>query len=140
MIITQQKLREKFIVFAKGIIEGCLTVIKLKNKLAFILHTCFTYIAMFWMTALALPEMKDIPLNATFACFVAGAIAVGATPGGIGLYPIMVTAVLTQLYNYEGEVAKSFSMLMWAAQTIFIVVLGVVSLLMIKKQKSEHIG
>lgn len=143
LIILIKKLREKVLNFIKGIIEGCLSILKLKNKLAFIFHTIFiwiAYVAMFWVTALALPEMNSIPLNATFACFVAGAIAVGATPGGIGLYPIMVTAVLYNLYGYDEGVAKSFSMLMWVVQTIFIVVLGIISLLMIKKQKSEHIG
>ena len=89
---------------------------------------------MFWLTAFALPEVNDISINAVFACFVAGAVAIGATPGGIGLYPIMVAAVLTQLYGYEGEVAKSFSMLMWATQTIFIVLLGLASLFLITKQ------
>ena len=31
-------------------------------------------------------------------------------------------------------------MLMWAGQTIFIVVLGVISLLLIKKEKTTNIG
>ena len=78
--------------------------------------------------------MNTISVNAVFACFVAGSIAIGATPGGIGLYPIMVATVLTQLYGYEGEVAKSFSMLMWASQTIFIVLLGLISLFAITRQ------
>lgn len=93
---------------------------------------------MFWITAFALPQMSGISVNAIFACFVAGAIAIGATPGGIGLYPIMVAAVLTELYGYEGEIAKSFSMLMWATQTIFIVLLGLFSLFAITKQKKTE--
>ena len=143
LVLVVEKLREKVIEFIKGIIEGCLSVLKLKNKLAFIFHTVFiwsAYVLMFWVTALALPEVNDLPLNATFACFVAGAIAVGATPGGIGLYPIMVAAVLFNLYGYDEGTAKSFSMLMWVVQTIFIVILGIISLLMIKKQKSENGG
>ena len=83
---------------------------------------------MFWVTALAVPEMESISINAIFPCFIAGSIAIGATPGGIGLYPIMVAAVLIQMYGYQGEVAKSFSMLMWSTQTIFIVFLGILSL------------
>lgn len=143
LVLAIQKLRDKALGFIKDIIEGCLTVLKLENKLAFVFHTFFiwgAYVTMFWVTALALPDMESISVNAVFACFFAGAIAVGATPGGIGLYPIMVAAVLIQIYNYEGEIAKSFSMLMWAIQTIFIVVLGVISLLMIKKQKTEDVG
>ena len=109
VFIVVKKIRDKFINLAKGILEGCLTVLKLENKLGFILHTLFiwgAYILMFWLTTLALPSMEGISLNAIFACFVAGAIAVGATPGGIGLYPIMVSAVLINLYNYEGDAAN----------------------------------
>ena len=132
-----KKLRLKVVKFIKGIVEGCLTIVKLKQKGAYLFHTFFiwiAYIAMFWVTALALPDMNTISVNAVFACFVAGSIAIGATPGGIGQYPIMVAAVLTQLYGYEGEVAKSFSMLMWSSQTIFIVLLGLISLFAITKQ------
>lgn len=137
LIIVVKKIREKVVRFIKGILEGCLTILKLKQKAAYLFHTFFiwtAYIGMFWLTAFALPEVNDISINAVFACFVAGAVAIGATPGGIGLYPIMVAAVLTQLYGYEGEVAKSFSMLMWATQTIFIVLLGLASLILITKQ------
>ena len=141
-IISVKKLRSKAVGFIKGIIEGCFTILKLKNKIAFILHTVFiwsAYVGMFWITALAVPEMDSISIKALFACFVAGAIAIGATPGGIGLYPIMVAAVLTNMYGYQGEVAKSFSMLMWSTQTIFIVFLGLLSLLLIKNKK-EHLA
>ena len=131
-----KKNKRKSSSFFKRIFEGCLTILKLKQKAAY-LFTLFiwtAYIGMFWLTAFALPEVNDISINAVFACFVAGALAIGATPGGIGLYPIMVAAVLTQLYGYEGEVAKSFSMLMWATQTIFIVLLGLASLFLITNQ------
>ena len=137
VVLALKQLRLKVVKFIKGIVEGCLTIVKLKQKGAYLFHTFFiwiAYIAMFWVTALALPDMNTISVNAVFACFVAGSIAIGATPGGIGLYPIMVAAVLTQLYGYEGEVAKSFSMLMWSSQTIFIVLLGLISLFAITKQ------
>ena len=140
IIFFLKKVREKLVKFIKGIFEGCLTILKLKQKTAFIFHTFFiwgAYLAMFWLTAFALPEMQNISINATFACFVAGAIAIGVTPGGIGLYPIMVASVLTGLYGYEGEVAKSFSMLMWSTQTLFIVILGLVSLFAIQNHKKQ---
>ena len=89
---------------------------------------------MLWVTALALPDIENITINAIFACFVAGTIAIGATPGGIGLYPIMVASALTELYGYDGQVAKSFGMLMWSTQTIFMILLGIISLIAIKKE------
>ena len=78
MAIARIVAKVKVIKFVKGILEGCLTIIKLKQKGAYIFHTFFiwaAYVGMFWITALALPQMETINLNAVFACFVAGAIA-----------------------------------------------------------------
>jgi hypothetical protein len=88
---------------------------------------------MLWLTALAIPEMAFAQISAIFACFVAGTFAIGATPGGIGLYPIMISSVLISLYGYTSEVANSFGLLMWTTQTALMVVLGIYSLIAIKK-------
>ena len=136
-VISIKRLREKAIKFIKGVLEGCLTILKLKNKSAFILHTLFiwfAYILMLFITALSMPQMQSIDVSALFACFIAGTIAIGATPGGIGLYPIMVASVLIQLYGYQQESANAFGIIMWTTQTLFLVVLGIISLLAIKKE------
>ena len=109
-------------------LEAVVTIANdLKQKVAFILHTIFiwtAYVVMLWLTALAIPEMNSIGLSAVFACFIAGTFAIGATPGGIGLYPIMIASVLIQLYDYKPDIADSFGMLMWSTQTAFMIVLG----------------
>ena len=132
-----KKFRLKVLNFLKGIILGATAILRLKNKIGFLIHTFFIwacYITMLWISAMALPDIENITINAVFASFVAGAIAIGATPGGIGLYPIMVASVLTELYGYDGQVAKSFGMLMWSSQTIFMILLGIISLIAIKKE------
>ena len=132
-----KSLKEKVIKFIKGIVEGCLTILKLKQKLAFVIHTIFiwtAYIVMLWLTALSIPEMQSIEISALFACFIAGTIAIGATPGGIGLYPIMIASALIQLYSYSSDIANSFGLLMWTTQTVFLIVLGLISLFAIKKE------
>ena len=137
LIAFVPKIRSKAVSFIKGVIEGGMTILKLKQKLAFILHTIFiwiAYIVMLWLTALSVPEMESISTNAIFACFIAGTIAIGATPGGIGLYPIMVASVLINLYGYPSEVANSFGILMWTTQTAFMIILGLLSLFAIKKE------
>lgn len=136
-IIGIKRLREKAIKFIKGVLEGCLTILKLKNKRAFILHTLFiwvAYILMLFITALSIPQMQSIDVSALFACFIAGTIAIGATPGGIGLYPIMVASVLIQLYGYQQESANAFGIIMWTTQTLFLIILGLISLVAIKKE------
>ena len=136
-LIGLKKFRVKALNFLKGIIQGATTILRLKNKISFLIHTFLIwacYISMLWITALALSDIENITINAIFACFVAGTIAIGATPGGIGLYPIMVASVLIELYGYDGQVAKSFGMLMWSSQTIFMILLGIISLIAIKKE------
>ena len=78
--------------------------------------------------------MESTSINAIFACFIAGTIAIGATPGGIGLYPLMVASVLINLYDYPSEVANSFGIIMWSTQTAFMIILGLISLFAIKKR------
>ena len=137
IVIFMPAIRVKLIDFIKGILEGCMTILKLKQKTTFILHTFFiwfAYILMLWLTALSIPEMETTQVNAIFACFIAGTIAIGATPGGIGLYPIMVASVLIKLYGYPSAVANSFGILMWSTQTAFMLILGLVSLFAIKKE------
>jgi hypothetical protein len=137
IIIFIPKVRKKLVLFIKGILEGCMTILKLKQKTAFILHTLFiwfAYILMLWLTAFSIPTMESAQVNAIFACFVAGTIAIGATPGGIGLYPIMVASVLIKLYDYPSETANSFGILMWSTQTAFMLILGLFSLFAIKKE------
>ncbi len=137
IVIFMPAIRVKLIDFIKGILEGCMTILKLKQKTTFILHTFFiwfAYILMLWLTALSIPEMETTQVNAIFACFIAGTIAIGATPGGIGLYPIMVASVLIKLYGYPSGVANSFGILMWSTQTAFMLILGLVSLFAIKKE------
>ena len=136
LVIFIPKIRNKLSKFLKGILEGCMTILKLKQKVAFIFHTFliwFAYILMLWLTALAIPEMAFAQISAIFACFVAGTFAIGATPGGIGLYPIMISSVLISLYGYSSEVANSFGILMWTTQTALMIFLGVYSLIAIKK-------
>ena len=136
-LVGFKKVRIKAINFLKGITQGATAILRLKNKTAFLMHTLFIwsgYLAMLWITALALPDLQNITINAVFACFIGGTIAIGATPGGIGLYPIMVAGALIEMYGYDGQIAKSFGMLMWTSQTAFMILLGIISLIAIKKE------
>lgn len=129
-LFVSATLKEKVINFIKGILEGVKTIFKLKQRAAYIAHTLFIwicYIGMIWVCSFTLPETAGaMSISAVFAAFVVGAVAISASPGGLGLYPLMVTAVLAKLYHIEN--AGSFSMLAWAALTLFTIVVGLFSL------------
>jgi uncharacterized membrane protein YbhN (UPF0104 family) len=129
VVYKSEKLKDKVINLIKGVFEGVKTIIKLKQRVGYIAHTLFIwtcYVSMLWVFSFALPETANLNINAVFAAFVVGAVAISATPGGIGLYPIMVSAVLTTLYNIEN--AESFSILAWSTLTLFTIIVGLISL------------
>lgn len=143
IVLKSSLLKEKALNLIKGVLEGVKTIFKLKERIPYVAHTLFIwtcYVLMIWVCSFSLPETSNLSINAVFAAFVVGAVAISATPGGIGLYPIMVSAVLTVLYNVEN--AESFSMLAWSTLTLFTVIFGLISLFtlpFISKEKTADV-
>ena len=118
----------------KGMWEGVRTIFIMKKRVTFILHTLFiwfTYIALMWLMAQGVAGMENIGIKELLVAFVVGAIAIGITPGGIGLYPIFITAALVY-YNIDESLASSFSIMTWVILTLLLVILGIYSLYAIK--------
>ncbi|UII74470.1 flippase-like domain-containing protein [Flagellimonas sp. HMM57] len=119
--------------FLNGLLEGVLSIFKMKNKWAFILHTLFIwvcYIAMFWVIKFTVPETTNLPLGAFLVAFVAGAFAMAATNGGLGLFPIVVTAALS-VYGVSKTSGDAYGWIMWTAQTLMVVVFGTISFIIL---------
>lgn len=130
VFFISKMIRDKAIELLTGILEGVKTILQLKQRMAYIGHTLFIwlcYVGMIWICSFALPETAGLEIAAVFAAFVVGAAAITATPGGIGLYPLLVASVLTDLYGIEN--AGSFSMLAWSALTLFTIIVGLFSLI-----------
>lgn len=137
LVFVIEKLRNKVLDLIKGILEGVKTILKLKQRASYVFHTVLIwlcYLACIWVCSYALPETANLSVNAVFAAFTVGGIAISATPGGIGLYPIMVSAVLGNLYGIEN--AEAFSLLAWTFLTAFTIVTGLISLVALPFTKS----
>lgn len=119
--------------FLNGLLDGVLSIFKMKNKAAFIFHTFFIwacYIGMFWVIKFTVPETTDLPLGAFLVAFVAGAFAMAATNGGLGLFPIVVTAALS-VYGVSKTSGDAYGWIMWTAQTLMVVVFGTISFIVL---------
>ena len=117
----------------KGLLDGVLSIFKMKNKWAFIAHTLFiwaAYILMFWVIKFTVPETIDLSLGELLVGFVAGAFAMTATNGGLGLYPIAVSASLA-IFGISGASGDAFGWIMWISQTMMIVFFGAISFLLL---------
>ena len=94
---SKSKFALKLKTFLRGLLEGILSIFRMKNKWGFVLHTLFiwlAYIAMFWVIKYTVLETVDLSVSQLLVGFVAGAFAMSATNGGIGIYPIAVSSAL----------------------------------------------
>ncbi len=119
--------------FLRGLLEGVLSIFRMKRKWAFIGHTIFIwacYIGMFWVIKYTVPETISLTFGQLLVGFVAGAFAMSTTNGGIGLYPIAVSKALA-LFGISSISGDAFGWIMWIAQTLMVVVFGAISFLLL---------
>lgn len=126
---TQHPWGQKIRKFTQGLVSGLTSIRNMPNALWFWIHTFFIwtmYLLMFWVIQFALPGANSLDLSALFPAFIAGGLAMSATNGGIGLYPIAVAAVLSY-YGLPYELALAYGWVMWTAQTLMVVFFGGIS-------------
>ena len=119
--------------FVRGLLDGVLSIFKMKRKWPFVFHTLFiwaAYIFMFWVIKFTVAETVSLSFGELLVGFVAGAFAMSTTNGGIGLYPIAVSASLG-IFGVSSVGGDAFGWIMWIAQTLMIVVFGAISFLII---------
>lgn len=121
------KLKEKF----AGLIEGMTSILKMKNKWAFLFHSLFiwiSYLLMFYVTIFALKETSDIGFGAVVIAFIFGSLTIGFTNSGFGFYPLVIAEIF-MLYHVDKTAGVAFGWLAWTSQTILMIVLGGLSFL-----------
>ena len=128
---SKSKIALKIRTFVLGLIEGVLSIFKMKNKWPFIFHTLFIwamYVLMFYVTSFSLEALQPIPFSAILIGFISASFSIAATNGGIGSYPEAVVLAF-MLFALSEEPSRAFGWIMWSAQTLMIIVLGGLSLI-----------
>lgn len=116
--------------FVNGLVEGVMSIFRMKKKWAFIFHTFFIwgmYVLMFYVTSFSIEETNSIPFAAVLIGFISASFSIAATNGGIGAYPEAIVIAFL-LFNLPEDPSRAFGWIMWASQTLMIVVLGGLSL------------
>lgn len=120
-----KKLKNKL----SGLIEGMLSILKMKEKWKYIFFSFFiwfSYLLMFYVTIFALPETSNIGFDIVIMGFIFGSLAVGFTNGGLGAYPLAI-AMIFSLYGISNDIGTAFGWLVWTSQTILTILLGLIS-------------
>ncbi|GGI56501.1 lysylphosphatidylglycerol synthase transmembrane domain-containing protein [Winogradskyella haliclonae] len=117
--------------FINGVIEGALSIFKMKKKWAFIFHTLFIwgmYVLMFYFTSFSIEETRNIPFAAVLIGFISASFSIAATNGGIGSFPVAVFAAFS-IFGIAKDPSYAFGWIMWASQTFMIIIFGGLSLI-----------
>lgn len=143
---STSKFATKIRSFVNGLIEGVLSIFKMKQKWAFIGHTLFIwimYLLMFYVTTFSIEGTSGIPIAAILIGFISASFSIAATNGGIGSYPVAVFAAFS-IFNIAEEPSIAFGWIMWSSQTLMLVLFGGLSLIylpiynrMNKKEKTK---
>ena len=128
---SNSKIALKIKNFINGLIEGALSIFKMKKKWAYIFHTLFIwgmYVLMFYVTSFSMKELDGISAGAILIGFISASFSIAATNGGIGSYPLAIYAAFS-IFGIAEEPSIAFGWIMWASQTLMIIIFGGLSLI-----------
>jgi uncharacterized membrane protein YbhN (UPF0104 family) len=128
--LRQNAFFNKGVLFMKGLLAGVFSVLKLKNKGAFLFHTFFTWLVYYLLDYLAFfcfPETYGLDVRAGLAVLTFGAFGMAApVAGGIGPFHVMVQGILL-VYGVSKEAGIAYALVVHGAQTLLVVLMGGIS-------------
>jgi hypothetical protein len=116
-----------------GFLEGMRSLVRIRKPLLFIVYTLLIwimYLLMAYVVFFSLNETSHLGLDAGLAVLVFGSVGIMIVQGGIGIYPAIVAETLF-LWNVPETKGYALGWLIWASQTIMIVVAGIFSLVLL---------
>ncbi|MDR0438362.1 MAG: flippase-like domain-containing protein [Bacteroidales bacterium] len=132
-----QKVKELILQFW----EGLISLKNLKHPWRFIIYTVALWVCYYLMAYIvffALTETAHLPPSSGLACLAFGTIGIIVTPGGIGLYPVIIANTL-MLYGVSEPIGFALGWLIWTSQNVTVVIGGLASLVIMPmvNQKSK---
>ena len=142
VLVINKKLRDKVTGFLRSLQEGIMSIFKMKKLGAYIFHTLLiwgSYLLMFALPFWALEQTANVPISGMLLAFIFGAIGISFTNGGMGAYPLLIGITAAFYLNEMGiadslAIGNALGMVIWATQTIFLILLGLFSLMLMPKK------
>jgi hypothetical protein len=123
-----------------GVLEGLLTISKMKNKKHFLIYTSciwFLYLASIRVGFPAIAGLDNLGWVPSLTVLTFGSFAMIATQGGIGAYQLAVQKTLG-LYGINALTGLAFGWLLWAVQALLMFVTGPISMILLYFQRNKY--
>jgi uncharacterized protein (TIRG00374 family) len=130
---SKSNINKKLKNFVIGLKEGIFSILKMREKVAFLFHTFIIwglYLLSFYTALHALPETANIPFGTIIITFVVGSFTFAFTNSGFGTYPAAVAGILT-VFGIAKTVGIAFGWIVWISNISSIVFFGVLSLVVL---------
>lgn len=127
---SNSNINKKLKTFVIGLKEGVFSILKMRKKGAFILHSFIIwslYILSFYTALQALPETSAIPIGTVIITFVVGSFTFAFTNSGFGTYPAAIAGILT-IFGIAKTAGVAFGWIVWVSNISSVIFFGVISL------------
>lgn len=117
----------KTMVIIMGFVDGLKTLTKIEKPYLFVFHSLFiwfNYFLMTWLIFLCFNQTSNLGLNVALATLITGSIGIMIVPGGIGIYPLIVSQTLI-IFNIPKIIGYAVGWIAWSSQTMLIIIFGI---------------
>ena len=126
--------------FFKSVLEGFLSLTKLKGKLltfillSLLIWTC--YILAFFVIKFSVSELNFIDNSLVFPAFVVGVYSISLSNHGLGVYPLAIALFLSN-FGINTEIGLTYGWLAWSCQAIITLIFGGLSFFVLPLLKTR---
>lgn len=130
----------------KGFAKGLSSVKDIEHKFQFIVLSLAIWAAYFYTLYVSLfvfTGTSNLGQSECLALLLFGTFGAIFTPGGLGVYPAIITGLLIYTYGVDDITAFAFPWMTWTSQFILVVSLGLISLIIlpiINKSKADVVS
>lgn len=138
--IKNHRFYHKVVKLLKGFAEGIISLLKIKRIWSFIFLTFAIWSLYFFMAYIvffSLPSCSHLTLVTGLATLTFGTIGIILVPGGIGIYPVIVSEVL-YIYGVAATQGYAMGWLIWISQNLAILVVGIFAIVLLPIINKKH--
>ena len=131
---------EKIKRFFNSVLEGFLSITKLKKKLfpfillSLLIWTC--YVLAFFTIKFSVTELDIIDSRLIFPAFVVGVFSISLSNHGLGVYPLAIALFLSN-FGINTEIGLTYGWLAWSCQAIITLIFGGLSFFVLPLLKTR---
>lgn len=137
ILITRVKKIKRFF---KSVLEGFLSLTKLKKKLfpfiflSLLIWTC--YVLAFFTIKFSVTQLQVIDNSLIFPAFVVGVFSISLSNHGLGVYPLAIALFLSN-FGISTEIGLTYGWLAWSCQAIITLIFGGLSFFVLPLLKTR---